>query len=173
MTPSIAGMAPASIRAARPLARPSEWRCPSRPNPVTSVIARAPAARAAAPATSLSVVITSTARREQPVVDDAPLAGRHDRADPERLGQDQQVAGTATGVRDHLVGMDEPGHRQPVLRLGVVDRVAADDRDRPPGRRSRPRRGGSPEHLAAEPLEREGDDVHRDDWCPAHRVDVG
>ena len=48
--PSSAGTAPASICAATPLSRASACRWPSRPKPVTSVIAEAPAATAAAPA---------------------------------------------------------------------------------------------------------------------------
>ena len=64
-TPSSAGTAAASTSAARPLASASSRRCPSRPKPVTSVIAWAPAASAARDASALSVVIVSTARPEQ------------------------------------------------------------------------------------------------------------
>ena len=51
----------ASIRAATPLAASIRCRWPSSPNPVTSVAARTPAARAARLAPALSRVIEATA----------------------------------------------------------------------------------------------------------------
>ena len=58
----MAGTAAASISAATPLAAASSCTWPSRPKPVTSVSACAPAARACSAARSLSVVMTLTAR---------------------------------------------------------------------------------------------------------------
>ena len=65
-TPSIAGTAAASTSAARPLAAVSSCRCPSNPNPVTSVIACAPASRAARAAVAFSAVIVATAGASSP-----------------------------------------------------------------------------------------------------------
>src|SRR5579875_3172607 len=59
--PSISGTAAWSITAVTPLARASLYAWPSRPNPVTSVAHRTPAASAARLAAAFSVVITSIA----------------------------------------------------------------------------------------------------------------
>ncbi len=59
--PGSSGTDAASIRAAAPLAASIRCRWPSRPNPVTSVAARTPAARAAWLAPALSSVMEATA----------------------------------------------------------------------------------------------------------------
>ena len=46
-------------------------------------------------------------------------------ADAERLGQHEDVAGAESGVGEDPVGMDLAHHRHAVLRLGIVDGVAA------------------------------------------------
>ena len=109
---------------------------------------------------------------EQVVVAQAALARGRDRADAERLGEDEHVARARPRVGDQLVGMHGAGDRHPVLRLGIVDRMPADDRD--PGRRRDVRAAAQDlaQDVPAELLEREGDDVHRRQRHPAHRVDV-
>ena len=110
--------------------------------------------------------------REQRVVRSAALARGDDGAHAERLGEHEHVARPARGVREDPLRVDRPGHREPVLRLVVLDRVAADEY-----------RAGLADHvqaaaedrrqdLRAELLEREGDDVQRRDGCAAHGVDV-
>jgi hypothetical protein len=88
------------------------------------------------------------------------------------IGQHQDVAGNGAGVGQDLVRVHRPGHRQPVLGLGVVDRVApgygrarGDDHVAPAAE-------DLAEHLGAETLEWEGDDVEREHRRRAHRVDV-
>ena len=126
-TPAMAGTDSACTSAATPLASASSCRWPSSPKPVTSVIPRTPAARAATDASRLSVVITSTAAASGGSSTPRLTRGR-DRARAERLGQHERVAGPAAGVGQHLVGSDDPGHGEAVLGLGVVDRMAADNR---------------------------------------------
>ena len=159
----------------QPLAAPARAAWPSRPKPVTSVSACAPAAaRPARRRASFSVVITAIASRDQLVGGQAALERRRDRAGAERLGQHERVAGPAARVGQHRVaGATMPGDRQAVLRLGVVDRVAADDRRRRPPPRRRRRRAGS---RAARPARASRAGRRRGSapmtGAAAHRVDV-
>ena len=65
--------------------------------------------------------------RDQPVVGPIALRGGRDEAGAERLGQDQDIAGTSARIGEHPGRIDEPGHRQAVLRFPVLDRMAAAD----------------------------------------------
>ena len=91
---------------------------------MTSVPARMPAATAARPASR----VERGHRRDRLL---RHLAGRlHpavEHADAERLGQRQRRAGDRGVVADQPVEVDQPGDGHAVLRLGVVDRVAAAD----------------------------------------------
>ena len=80
---------------------------------------------------------------EDVVVRRAALARRDDRADPERLREHEDVARPAARVRDHRARVDDARHREAVLRLGVVDRVPADERRARLRARPRGRRAGS------------------------------
>ena len=70
------------------------------------------------------------------------LVRRGDEARPQRLGQDQDVAGPGAGVGQELGRVDQAGHAQAELDLGVAERVAADASPRRPGatRSAAPRR---------------------------------
>ena len=172
-TPSIAGTAAASISAATPLAAASSCRWPSRPKPVTSVSACAPAARACSAARSLSVVMTSTAALHQRGVRQPALDRGRDGARAERLGEHERVAGAAAGVGEHVVrGAPMPVTAIPYLGSGssiewppTIGAPAAAAASAPPRRISRSTSG-------AERLERVGDEVERGDRRRAHRVDV-
>ena len=145
--------------------RASSCRWPSRPKPVTSVSACAPAARACA---ARAVVerrhhldrraSTSAGVRE------AALDRGGDRAGAERLGEHERVAGPAAGVGEHAVGVDGAGHRH--ARTSARGRRSSGrrrPRRPPPPTASAPPRRISREHLGAERLERVGDEVERAD----------
>ena len=57
----------------------------------------------------------------------AVLRGRGDDAGPERLGEEEPIAGAQATLDEHAVGMDAAGNAQPILRLVVDDGVAAGD----------------------------------------------
>ena len=162
-------------RRSRPRARsPRRARAtwPSRPKPVTSVSALAPAARACSAAPALSVAHhRDRALHERRVREPALERGRH-RAGAERLGQHERVAVAAAGVGEHGARVDDAGHREPVLGLGVVDRVPADDRGAGRGDGVGAAAQDLAQHLRPERLEREGDEVQRRHRPAAHRVDV-
>ena len=124
-------------------------------------------------ASRFSVVITRTASSSGASGDPALHRGR-DGAGAERLGQHERVAGDAAGVRQHLVGMDDPGHREPELRLGVLDRVAAERSPRPPRPppRRRPRRISSRTSSPSSSSEN-ATRFSALTGVAAHRVDVG
>ena len=171
-TPSIAGTARASISAARPEAAASSWVWPSRPKPVTSVSAWAPAARACCAARSLSVVMTSIAALDQLRRGQAALERGRDRARAERLGEHEHVARAPAGVGEDRARVDGAGDREAVLGLGVVDRVPADDRGARLGDRVGAAAQDLAQHVRPERLQRIGDEVQRADRHAAHRVDV-
>ncbi len=101
------------------------------------------------------------------------LDRRRDDPGPERLRQHQGVAGTRPDVAPDSIGMDQADDGVPDLRLGVVDRVAADDVD--------PRLprllGAALEDLAEKRhrqlVPRKPDDRQHGDRTRVHRVDVG
>ena len=161
-------------RPRRPLAAASSCRWPSSPKPVTSVSACAPAARAC----SARAVVERRHhldRRARPAPASASprLIAVATAPGAERLGQHERVARPAAGVGEHRVGVHGAGDREAVLRLGVVDRVAADDARARPRRRRRRRRAGSRASTSGpERLERERDEVERRHRHAAHRVDV-
>jgi hypothetical protein len=92
-------------------------------------MACAPAARAAADDSSFERRHRRHAPREQVVVAVAALARGRDRADAERLREHEHVTCARPRVRDELARIHGAGDRHPVLRLRIVDRVPADDRD--------------------------------------------
>ena len=107
------------------------------------------------------------------LVGEAALDGGGDDAGAERLGEDEDVAGSGPGIGDDALGVDEAGDGEPVERLGVLDGVAAGQDA--PGLRDLV--GAAPEDLVdeleREVLERDADDVHGGDRAAAHGVDVG
>ncbi len=104
---------------------------------------------------------------------DSPLQGSRRHAAADGLRQPQLVPGGRRRVAHHAVRVDRAGHGQPVLGLGIVDRVAAGDDD------TRPERGivaasqDLPQDLPAQVRERVGDQVEGRPRRAAHRVDVG
>ena len=172
-TPSMTGTASAATTAPTPDPTHSSRRCPSSPNPVTSVAACTPTSSAASRAPALSVVITSIAVARSAAVASPRFTAVEMHSESDRLGQHQRVAGFRGRVREHRVGVDGADHRQAVLRLRVVDRVAAGDEAA--GRRGR--RGPAVEHarqqLERQPFARPRHEVQREQRGAAHRVDVG
>ena len=160
-------------RAATPLSRARPCRCPSRPKPVTSVMAEAPGRDRRRARLVVERRHDRHRARQQRVVGLPALARGHHRAGAQRLGQHQHVADAAARVGDHAVGVHGAGDGQAVLRLGVVDRMAADDLGA--GRAHDVE--AAAQHLAqrgrAELLERPRHQVERGQRPAAHRVDVG
>ncbi len=174
-TPSITGTAAASTTAATPDPAQSSRRWPSRPKPVTSVAActASPTSTAASRAPALSVVITSTARATSRVGRRVALERGGDHSEPDRLREHEHVADPGARVGEHVVGMHGADDGESVLRLGVVDRVAAADE-----RTGRAQDLGAPvehprEQVEGQALARPGDEVQREQWRAPHRVDVG
>ena len=137
---------------------------PSRPNPVTSVSAwTAPLAASTSPAARFSAAITSIdAVDELPAARCSRLMAVVTIPDPSGFVSRSTSPGPRADVAEHAVGVDEAGDRHAVLRLGVVDAVAAEDRARrraapSPRRRGAPRRAspsgslptGQPTRLSA------------------------
>ena len=77
----------------------------------------------------------------------SPLDRGRDRAEADRLGEHEHVAGPGAGVGEHPVGMHGARHREAVLRLGVVDRVAAGDERAGVAQRRRRRRRARAQQL--------------------------
>ena len=172
--PRSRGPRSASTSAAQPLASASSCRWPSSPKPVTSVSACAPArARGARRPSRVQRRHDRRprARRARPAASPR-LAAVLTAPAPSGLVRKSTSPGRPPAFVSTSSGWTVPGDRQAVLRLGVVDRVAADDR--------RARRldhvvaaaQDLPQHLAAERLEREGHEVQRAERRAAHRVDV-
>ena len=118
-----------------------------------------------AAASRLSVVITPIASRDGTQRILAPLGGRRDDPQAQRLGQHQYVARLGTGVGDDLTRMHPADDRQAEDRLLRLDRVAADDRD---ARLARLVDGPSEdlaEHLGRQCPAREADDAQRRRWA--------
>ncbi len=171
-TPAGNGTAATSISASTPDAAAILARCPSSPNPVTSVAPVAPAATAARAAGPLLAVIDATAAAWSVVGRRAPLDRRRGHPDAERLGQHERVAVAQAGVGEDRVGCHLADDGQAVLGLGVVDAVAADHHEaalRPDVRAAR-------QHLAEQRerqlVARPRHEVQREQRPPAHRVDV-
>ena len=150
----------------------SSCRWPSRPKPVTSVSAWAPASRAAARAVAVERRHHLDRRGERRIRDSA-LDRRRDGSGAERLGQHERVADLTAGVRHHLVGMDDAGDRHAVLRARRPrSSVPRGSRRRPPAAIEAPPRRISISSSVAELLNRERDQVQRADRGGSHRVDV-
>ncbi len=91
----------------------------------------------------------------------------------ERLREEEHVARARAHVPEDAIGVDDAGDRHPVLGLGVVDRVAAED-----GRAGEPRRLRAAAQDLSEQLHRElrdrpADEVQREERPRAHRPHVG
>ena len=69
--------------------------------------------------------------------------------------------------------MHHPGHRHPVLRLGVVHRVTAEDRDAGLVRLVLPALEDAGQRLHRKRLGGEGDEVQGEQRAGAHGPDVG
>ena len=146
-------------------------RCPSSPNPVTSVAARSPAATAARDASALSAVIVATACGNT-----SPVALCRDASTPRPSGL-VRLSGIPRDrgiLAQQPVGVAEPGDGHPVERLGRVDRVAAGDRAARPRRAtSAPPRSTSASSAGSSRPARPADEVHREHRLAPHRPDVG
>jgi hypothetical protein len=103
----------------------------------------------------------------------AALDGGGDDAGAERLGEQELVTGASTHVAQHLLRMDEPGDRQTVLGLGVVDAVAAQDGRARLGGGVGPAAQDLSQHLHRQLADREAHEVQREERPRAHRPDVG
>ena len=145
-TPSIAGTARGvDLRRAGRAAAASSWMWPSRPKPVTSVSACAPAARACSRGAGVE--------RRHDLDRRASTSSGDGQAALER-GRDRRPRRAAWSARARrparppaLVStaprVDDARDRQAVLGLGVVDRVPADDRGARRGDGVARRRAGS------------------------------
>ena len=94
-------------------------------------------------------------------------------ADAQRLGQADRLAGAGSVVAQQPVGVGEPGYRESVLRLRVVDAVAAGQVAPGGARDRRHRRARSRPAARRQHVSRPADQIERDDRPAAHRVDVG
>ena len=133
----------------------------------------APTASAASAAAALSVVITSVQRATSVGARLLALGGGRDRAAADRLGQEEDVAGgprrscarSRSGCATPVTDMPYLGSGSSIEWPPMTATPASAATSAPPRRISR-------EHVAAEPLEREGDEVERGQRPRAHRVDV-
>ena len=124
--PARAGSAAASKTKRVPDPRAISRACPSRPKPVTSVAARTPSRTRSSAAPRFSVAMLSIAARGRHPWLGTPLPpAAHEEPGTERLGQQEPVADLSAALAQDPVGVHHPGDRQPVLRLGVADRVTA------------------------------------------------
>ena len=94
-------------------------------------------------------------------------------ADPDRLGQDQGIAGPGAGVAAHLAGATETDHRKAVDRLRCVDRMAARHRNAGGGADAGAARDDLAHVLDRDLVQRHAEDRQRHDRPGAHGVDVG
>ena len=173
-TPSIAGTAlGVDLGGARRDASASSCRWPSRPKPVTSVSACAPRRARRGRGVAVERRHHLDRRGDQRRRDASPrLAAVLIAPAPSGLVSTSTSPGRPPAFVRTSSGWTVPGHREAVLRLGVVDRVAADDRRARRGDRVVAAAQDLAEHLGAELLERERDEVQRADRLAAHRVDV-
>ena len=90
---------------------------------------------------------------------------------PSAFVSTSDVARPCAGVAPDAVGVHEPGHGEPVERLGGRDRVPAED-----GRSGRERHVGPAAqdlaHVAVGQIAREAADREREERLTAHREDV-
>ena len=102
---------------------------------------------------------------------DAALDAGHDQPGSERLREEERVAGPRAVLRPDAIGMNGADDGEPVLRLGVANRVSA--REQPAGRAHlRVGRGEDlGEHLDRQLLGERGD-REREQRRPAHREHV-
>ncbi len=91
----------------------------------------------------------------------------------ERLAQHERVSGPPAGVGQHPLGIDDAADGEPVLGLGVVDRVAAANDGTGRGNGLEAAGEDLAEQLGRQLVQGEGDEVDRDERRAAHRVDVG
>ena len=75
----------------------------------------------------MSVVITRIASATSVRRCGVALERGGDHAETDRLREHERVAGARAAVGEHRAGIDGADDREPELRLGVVDRVAAAD----------------------------------------------
>ena len=102
----------------------------------------------------------------------ALASAAHEEARAEALRQQQDVAGPRAALAEQPVGMRGADDREPVLRLGVADRVAAGE----DAARLADLRGRSLEHRRERRLREvlgERGDRQREQHPPAHREHVG
>ena len=165
-------MAAASKTSRTPEARAISRPWPRSPKPVTSVAARIPAATSTSAAARFS-------RRMDAIADvevgrrGPPLAGPGDQeAGPERLRQQQHVAGPGASLAQEMVGVADADHGQAELRLRVADGVPPGER--PAGLADDLRRAADDgRHHLRRQLLREGRHGEGEEHPPAHREDVG
>ena len=91
----------------------------------------------------------------------------------QRLGERERCPSEAGVVAEQVVRVREAGHGQAVLRLDVVDGVAAGQ----VARRFRSDRGATPQHLCGQvegdPVARPHQEVHRNERLGSHGVHIG
>ena len=113
------------MTARTPLRDASSYVCPSRPNPVTSVTALGSNGRMASAAARFSSIMRVDGCLERARGrDSVPLCLQHE-AGTERLREEEDVARARPGLRPDPLRMHQADDREPVLRLGVANRVAA------------------------------------------------
>ena len=140
---------------------------------MTSVHPVAPASTASPAPTSFRRVIDATAASVSAVGGDVGLDRRGEHADTERFREDQILPGTQPGVGQDPIGMHLAGDRHAVLRLGVVDRVPADDREPGGGGDVLPAGEELAEQFGGELVAVPADEVQREQRTATHGVDVG
>ena len=169
--PSIAGRRSDSSTMRTPLRSATSCAWPNSPKPVTSVTAL----RRERPehVGSLLVQRAHPADRalERLRAGDAALDAGHDQAGAERLRQEERVAGPRAALRPDVVRMNGADDGEPVLRLGVANRVSAREQ---PARLAHLRVGGGEdlgEHLDRQLLGERGD-REREQRRASHREHV-
>ena len=133
---------------------------------MTSVHACAPQARAASAAAALGRGSGVVGRRQ------ARLDGCRDHARAQRFGEHQAVAGAGRRVRQHAVGVDRAGDAEPVLRLDVLDGVAAEQDRARLGKLLAAAAQDGAGLLEIEVLGRDGQEVERRARPRAHGVQI-
>jgi hypothetical protein len=116
--------------------------------------------------------MVSSARLQLVVGGHPSLGRRGDHPQPQRLREEQRVAGLRTGVRRHPRGIHRAEHDHAELGLGVGDGVAPEDRDAGV-------RGGidaalqhARQHAQGQVVDGPRDDVQGQEGRAAHRVDI-
>ncbi len=101
------------------------------------------------------------------------LVGRGDHSGPERLGEDQLLAGACGRVGQYPLGIGAADHGQSELQLVVAHRVPAERRRPGFGDRVAGAEQNVGQHTLGYVSVREATQIEREERGPSHRVDVG